>query len=329
VRLILILSIYFCGNVQAQFVKDESQWVEQLNLKGGLPDKLLSTRTAVFHDYKLTPKELTDAQQQFQRTGIDAVVYFELDMVMAGRDVSRAFSDYLVKREIVNLLLLEKHPGTYRITITPFNGKDNIVDSAQQAWSITNGVLVDALKDLYKTAASQQKKLNLLINENPETGALINPIPGRRNEFFAIDTKVDPLAVAKTGDDVVDKELEEIFNSNYSLKFKLTPYGLTEKEMRKQGLLYVLCMVRTRNIAAQELLGYDVSKAGEELISVNYSGVTQELKKIGSNTVVYKFYFKHIDSGNVFLGTKWDADVSWQQALLNQLKGMKAELRLN
>jgi hypothetical protein len=109
----------------------------------------------------------------------------------------------------------------------------------------------------------------------------------------------------------------------------VTPPGVTEKEMRKQGLLYVLCVVRTRNIAAQELLGYDISKAGDEIISVDYSGGGPETKKISANALVYKFYFKHIDSGNVFLGTKWDADVSWQQALLNQLKGMKAELRLN
>lgn len=321
--------VFICGNIHAQFVKDQQQWVEQLNLNGALPDKLLSTRTAVFYDYKLSPKELGEAQKQFQRTGIDAVVHFELDVVMAGKDVSKAFSDYLIKREIVNLLLIEKLPIAYRLTITPFNAKETIVDSAQQAWSINNRVFGDALKEMYKVAAGQQKRLNLLINEAPETGALVNPIPGKRNEFFAIDTKVDPLAVVRTGDDIVDKELEEIFNSHYSLKFKIAPKGLTEKELRKQGLLYVLCVVRTRNIAAQDLLGYDVSKAGDELISVTYPDLIQQSKKIATNAPVYKFYFKHIDSGNVFLGTKWDADVSWQQALLNQLQGMKAELRLN
>jgi hypothetical protein len=30
----------------------------------------------------------------------------------------------------------------------------------------------------------------------------------------------------------------------------------------------------------------------------------------------------------VFLGTKWDADLTWEEALLNQINGMKAELRL-
>jgi hypothetical protein len=30
-----------------------------------------------------------------------------------------------------------------------------------------------------------------------------------------------------------------------------------------------------------------------------------------------------------FLEPKWDADVTWQQALLNQIKGMKLELRID
>ena len=66
-----------------------------MNLQAGLPEKLLSTRTVVFYDYILTEKETMDMQQSFQRSGVDAVAYFELDMLMAGKDVTRAFGDYL------------------------------------------------------------------------------------------------------------------------------------------------------------------------------------------------------------------------------------------
>ncbi len=328
-KLLLISLIVFFNTAHAQFVGDEKQWIEQLDLKGGLPEKLLSTRTAIFYDYRLTEKELSGTQEYFQRTGIDGVVYFELDMVMSGKDVTRAFAEYLLKREIVNILFLEKRENDYRLTLTVFNGKETVIDQGQKAWSTSNGVLTEAAKELYRLASSQQKKQNLLINEAPETGLLINPILGKRNEFFAIDAKVDPLAVPMTGDEAVDKELEAIFNNNYSLKFKLTPAGTSEKDLRKQGLLYVVCVVRARDAVAKELLGYDMSKSESALVSVTYPDTQQVLKNIPSNTSVYKFYFKHIDSGNVFLGTKWDADLTWQQALLNQLKGMKAELRLN
>lgn len=313
----------------AQLVMSEKARIEQLNLQGSLPEKLLSTRTAVFEHYTLTPKEIEEIQIAFQRIGIDAIIHFELDMLFASKDATKAFSDYLTKREITNLVFVEKDDQGYRVTITPFSGKENIVEQKQMAWSTTNRLLTETLKTLSRTAATQQKKQNLLINDAPETEAQIDPIVGNRNEFFAIDLKVDPLAVPKTGDESIDKELEEIFTNNYPLKFKMTEPGLAEKELRRQGQLYVLCFIYTRGTVARELLGYDMAKSESAFISVTYPESQQQLKNIPSNRPVFKFYFKHIDSGNVFLGTKWDADVTWQQALLNHIRGMKTELRIN
>lgn len=325
----LALGILFLSlSSRAQFVATETEWVGQLDLTGGLPDKLLSTRSAVFYDYRLSGKELHELQDYFQRSGIDAVVYFELDMLVAGRDVTRAFADYLTRREVSNVFFVEKYENDFRITCTQFNGKESVVDKGQKAWSIRNAVFLELVKTVYRQASSQPRQ-NLLINPEPETTLAINPIPGKRNEFFAIDAKVDPLAVPMTGDPAVDAALEKIFADTYSLKYKLTPPGTSEKDLRKQGLLYVVCVIRTRNAVARELLGYELKAAETELTSTSYPDAVPQAKRISANTTVYKFYFKHIDSGNVFLGTKWDADEDWQQALLNQLRGMKAELRLN
>ncbi|HMG92404.1 MAG TPA: hypothetical protein VK589_20240 [Chryseolinea sp.] len=328
IALSLLLAALTCNATKAQFSPDEKTWLEQLNLQGGLPEKLLSTRTVVFYDYTLTEKEILNMQQSLQKTGVDAVAYFELDMLMAGMDVTKAFGDYLNKREVTNLLFVHKSEEVFRIIITAYNGKETVIDKQQPAWSRSNNNFNEALKELYR-ASSSQRKQNLLINEMPETGLKINPILGNRNEFYAIDLKVDPLAVPKTGDVAIDKELEEIFKMYYPLKYKMTEPGTPEKELRKQGSLYVVCFVRTRGVVAKDLLGYDTSKSESALVSVTYPDNQQQLKNIGSNTPVYKFYFKHIDSGNVFFGTKWDADLTWQQALINQIKGMKAELRLN
>lgn len=324
-----ILAVFcFTSSAQAQFVLQETEWVDQLDLSGGLPEKLLSTRSAVFYDYALSAKELNQMQDYFQRAGIDAVVYFELDMLVAGKDVSRAFADYMTRREVANLLFVEKNDADYRMTCTTFNGKETIVDKSQKAWSIRNPIFLEMVKTIYRQASSQART-NLLINPEPETGLKVNPISGKRNEFYAIDAKVDPLAVPMTGDPAVDAELEKIFAENYSLKYKLTPAGANERDLRKQGLLYVVCVVRTRNAVAKELLGYATAGTETEFTSTAYPDALPQAKSIGANATVYKFYFKHIDSQNTFLGTKWDADETWQQALLNQLRGMKAELRLN
>jgi hypothetical protein len=307
----------------------ENERLNQLNLNGGLPEKLLSTRTAGFYHHTISNKELSEVQSVFQRAGIDAIIYFELDKPFASKDVSRAFSEYLGKREISNLVFIEKSDDGFRITITTFSGKEDIVTPGQSAWSTSNRLLTEALKTLSRTASSSQKKENLLINDAPETDAAINPIPGKRNEFYASDLTVDLLAVPKTGEETIDRELEEIFKNHYTLKFKMTEPGITEKELRRQGHLYIMSFIYTRGSVARELLGYDMSKSESAFLSVTYSDGQQQLKNIPGNTSVFKFYFKHIDSGNVFLGTKWDADITWQQALINHIVGMKTELRLN
>jgi len=305
-------------------------WINGLNLTGGLPEKLLATRSAVFYSHTLSEKELDEVQKTFLQTGIDAVAYYELDMLMASKDITRTFADYFTKREISNLILLERDENGYRLSITVVDGKEDVVAPQQMAWSISNRVLPEVLKSLYRTAANQQKRLNLLINDLPEKDLPINPILGKRNEFFAIDLKVDPLAVPKFGNEQMDKELEEIIKNNYPLKYKLTEPGLSEKDLRKQGSLYIMCIVHTRGAVAQKLLGYDMSKVESSLTSVTYPEPGKpEVKNIPGNAPIYKVYFKHIDSGNVFLGTKWDADVTWQQALINHIRGLKAELRIN
>jgi len=313
----------------AQSFSTQKTWVDQLDLTGPLPEKLLATKSAVFHSYTFTAKELNDAQEYFQRTGIDAIAYFELDMLTASVDITKAFADYMNKREITNVLFLEKAEAAFRLSITPFNEKNSVVDPQQKTWSVSNAVWTEVLKSIYRTAANSLKRQNLLINDTPETEIAINPILGRRNEFFASDLKVDMLAVPKFGNEAMDKELEEIFKSNYPLKYKLTEPGVAERDLRKQGYLYIMCVVNTRDVVAKKMLGYDMSASESALVSVTYPDGQPVLKNFPSNTPVYKIYFKHIDSGNVFLGNKWDADLTWQQALLNNLKGMKAELRIN
>jgi hypothetical protein len=327
--IIFSLLLLIPGRSAAQLITVEKERIDQLQLDAGLPEKLLSTRTAGFYHYSISDKELKEVQLAFQKAGIDVIIYFELDKPFASKDVSKAFGDYLTKREITNLIFIEKGDEGYRITITPFSGKEDIMSPGQRAWSTSNRLLTEALKTLGRTASSAQKKENLLINDAPETDAVINPILGKRNEFYASDLTVDLLAVPKTGDDAIDHDLEEIFKNNYPLKFKMTDPGVAEKELRRQGHLYVMCFVYSRGSVARELLGYDMSKSESAFLSITYADGQQQLKNISGNTPVFKFYFRHIDSGNVFLGTKWDADTNWQQALLNHIMGMKAELRIN
>lgn len=319
--IVLFSATAYCQGVHASFFR---------KLKSGapLPEKLLSTRSVVVYPHTMTQKNLEDIQLSFQQSGIDAVAYFDIDVLLAGKDMSRALAFNFNKRDINNLVFFEKVNGTYRVYITTFNTKDSFVEENQYAWSNENTSLPELLKTIYRASASGLKRSNLLINDVPETDLMVNPITGRRSEFFAIDLKVDPMAVPKFGDEAMDKELESILTI-YPLKYKLTEPNLSERDLRTQGSLYVLCYVHTRGSIAKEILGYDMTKPESAYVSVTYPNGQPQLKTYSKDDYVYKFYFKHIESGNVFFGTKWDADTTWQQALKNHLMAFKAELKLN
>lgn len=329
VKILLIPFVFLAASASAQLPIDESQFYARIKPGSVLPENLLSKKSIVFYPYTMTPKELELVQQYCVRTGIDAVGYFETDYLMAGRDVSVNMAQYLNGREIVNLLVFAKTDAGFKLTLFEYNRKANFIEAEASTWVKEHRVLEEILKTLYLAASNGGlKKENFLINDFPETGLTINAIEGRRNEFYAIDLKVDPLAVPKFGDVALDKELEEIMK-NYPFKYTLTEPNLSEAELRKQGYLFVLRFVHARAKVAKRVLGYDVTKAESAIVSISYPHDQPQVRNISINADVYKFYFKHIDSGNVYLGTKWDADETWQQAVVNQIRGMRIELRLD
>lgn len=103
-----------------------------------------------------------------------------------------------------------------------------------------------------------------------------------------------------------------------------------EKDLLKQGFQYVILYLKVSGKSARELLGYDMTKnVATAYGSVTYPNGTPQVKTISADAPVYKFYIKHIRSGNIFLGTKWDADETLVQSMKNHIMGFRAELKLN
>lgn len=323
---LLFVLVSFCAKAQLPFT--EEQFLSKLTPSKNLPGDLLSTRTVVFYPYNMTMKELELAQNSFQRTGIDAVAYLEADLVCAGRDPLVFLADHLNDREFAHLIYFQKNSDGFRIYITPYNKRADLVMENQEAYVADNKSLSELLQQIYRQATASLSLQNFLINDVPETQFNIRAVSGQRNEYFAIDLKVDQLAVPLFGDAEMDSALHRIMKE-YPYKYTLVEGDLSENEIRKKGFLYVLRFVVARNKVAQELLGYETTKSQSAIVSVAYSENDSELKTIPANERVFKFYFKHIESKNVFLGRKWDADPSWEQALINQLKAYKIEFRIN
>lgn len=293
------------------------------------PPKLLSSRAVALYDYRLSTAEINEFQKGFQRIGLDAIAWFATDIVMAGQDAIKAYSTYFTEREIAFLIFADKGGEGYRLTTTPFTVKPVLFDVTQPAWQVSRAKLNELMTTLQQDSWRSQKKANYLVNEKPELDLSVDIVKGRRQEFYAIDLKVDNLAVPKFGNVAMDTVLENFFAKNYPLKYKMFDAGTIEQDMRSKGFTYVLCYVHTRGQAAKEVLDYDLSKNEKSYASIAYPDGQLQLKVLPKEEVVYKFYFRHIDNGNIFLGTKWDADVQWLDALRNHVFGFKQEAKIN
>ncbi|MDL5048541.1 hypothetical protein QQ054_21235 [Oscillatoria amoena NRMC-F 0135] len=299
---------------------------------GPIPEKILSGRSFVFVSPGFTEKEIQTLHTGFIKTGIDAIGYSEVDKLFAGFDITQAFVKHFQSREVTILIFALKINQVYELIISTFESADGVNGPTLiipgSVWKTQNKVLDEIMQTLHRTALTGRQKQNLLINEVPETDLPIRVITGNRRELFAYDLKVDVLAVQKFGDEKQDRELEEIMKS-YPFKYQLVDPKIPETELRKQGLLYVLRHIHTRGPAAKQLLGYDVSMGEGALVSVTYPNGLEQIKTIPADVEIHKFYVRQIEFEHVFLGPKWDADTTWQQALQNFIKGLRSEMKVN
>jgi hypothetical protein len=310
----------------------QDRLITQLKTSETAPAGLLSSRSLVLFGDGYTIDELTRIQGSFQQIGIDADFYVDVNKVLAGVDAERAYSAYFTTREVRFLLLLTKSNEGYNFYATEFNNTMQFVTPAQIAWKVSDRRLEDMLVRIYRDSWLREKKQNFLINDIPEMDINVQIIAGRRSELFPIDLKVDKLAIPKLPDAALQAEVDTLFKKIYPYpeKYNVVQMPADEKDLVKQGFQYVLLYVTLNGKSARELLGYDMTKNPATAYgSVTYPNGSPQVKSISAEQPIYKFYIKHVRSGNVFLGTKWDADETLGQALRNHIMGFRTELKLN
>jgi hypothetical protein len=325
VRILLFTLVAFSSYAQPAFEKDA--FINRLSFTETVPAGLLATRAVVLYEEGISQKDLQETQKAFQQTGIDAVAYFVTDYLLAGADPQKAFTDYLVVRNISFLIFFDKEKQNYRLTFIRINGKNDLVNPDAPAWRQSNPVLNELLITISRFALSNQKKQNLLINDFPETDIPIKYFTGRRNETYTAMVKSFKVAVPKFGNDKADADLEQLLEDYFPVKYELVDPTLSESELERRGFIMVLRFIHTRGIVAKKILDYDISQIANSIASVMVIDGQAQLKTIASVETVYKFYIKHLEYDNVFLGNKWDADTIWQIALANHLQLMRQDLK--
>ena len=291
------------------------------NYTSSVPEEALYTKSVVFVDIISQTeggsgewRELANMlHNTFREVGIDAVAYYAWQDVNAGRDVARQLGKELSQREIKNVVFLTHNQSKqqYTLLIAPFDAENPFVNRKESAYHLSannpqtlSRQLIDAVR------RSGLDKQNYLVIDQPEffVGAG-NIVRGKRAEGFAQDLKLDKLAIPRfeTADDSVLTQMME----PYPYEYDLVDPQMPEDELRQQGYQFILLNLHTQPANIRKMLGYQ-----------------DQSNDPSSSKLVYKYYVKHIYTGDVYLGDTWDADPNWRTALINHLRSMKQDMTM-
>jgi len=79
-------------------------------------------------------------------------------------------------------------------------------------------------------------------------------------------------------------------------------------------------VIHTSNRNIREILNYKEKVVGvTEYVTIRMQNGQGAIERIHYDEPVFKYYIKHLPSNSIYLGTKWDADRTWQDAFQNHL----------
>lgn len=324
---LLMVSAFCACQVSAQILQEENELISRLNFGTDLPKDLLAARSIVFFQSSFTSKELETIQMYFQQTGIDAVAYLDIQRVLSGADVQRIFASYFNTRKISYLILLQKTEKGYDCIITEYSGTILFTDKSKSSWRQSNTSLHELLQTIYRFCISTLKRKNFLINDLPEANVEVANFSSRHVDRFAMEVKSFKIAIPKFSDEAAQAELESYLKISFPAKYDFVDPASADAELWQRGYRAILRFVHTRGELAREILGYPPTQPTTSLATNYFSEGELKIKTIPIKKIIYKFYFKNLEYGDMFLGNKWDADETWQDALRNHIDALRTELK--
>lgn len=325
---ILFSCLFLCLLAPAQQLS-----MQQLQINGQLPEDLLSTRSVVLirslhkaPNAEVEPwKELASQAHPFlKEIGIDAVAYYDWRNINAGPDASKAFAEAFRQRAIRSLVVLEEQGDGFRLTLAPV-GEEGLLQAGASAWQQKGQALPALMENLQKEVSKTGLAVgNFLIIDRPEFFYTTDIRLNKRFFSYALDLNMDKLAVpaydifAEAGTDSLT-ELESIMGT-YPYEWELTDPATEETDLRlKGGQQFVLLYLHTSPANIRRFLDYGKNEE-----------IPLELQAdLSDDRSVYKFYIRHIYTGDVYMGTHWDAAPSWQEALKNHIQYLRTEQASN
>ena len=322
--MICFLFLLTVSTVDAQNFLDQAY--EQLQKGTELPENLRSTRSIVLVRSQLsTPLTsgngfemlTTQFHQNLIEMDIDAVAYFRWQDLVAGFDATNSYIKTIKDRDISQIIILQAQPSSYELYITHTSEENALFDLDRPTWHSGSNTLEGLMENLATAVRMNDLEIaNFLIAETPEFFIDTRIFTKNRFSSFQPDLKLDKLAVPlfhgtdhETLNNSDDQELKSIMQTQYPFSYELVSSEMTEDLMKKAGFHYVLRYLHGEESTLLTLLDYDDN--------------SDEPTKMG-----YKFYAKHLISGDIYLGNSWDNRSSWQSALNTHLRNLKKSLKV-
>jgi len=370
-KIIFITGFIFAGLCQnpgfGQVISSaELKMMTVLNSEAvGIPKDLQTSKSIVVisiqdDDTKVRGDWETIAEQAhfyIRKLGIDAVLYFYIDDLIAGYDVQLAIAAQMNAREVKNIFMLSKDvvngKDQFIGVLTTYNQRPNFISNNQAAWKSQTTDMEILFRNLARAIDNAALTMeNLLILDSPEYFQGVDIIRGKRFESFNTDLRIDRIAIPQfldlpipenSGDQSTEKivalineenannlsrnaQLEQLM-SDYSYKFAIVPYEYDEKKLLTKGFQFVLMRINSSGKNVRKLLGYDINDEVDALVTIKKDKEQNvSIKSIPIDGMIYKYYVKHINSGDIYLGEQWDGDDNWQDALNNHITAIIKKL---
>ena len=318
--------VFLISTATSQAQTDLNEQLAQLTISAELPEGIQSNRSIVFLKTDLstelaTPKGRDMLAKKFHQPlaemHIDPVAYFRWQDLVAGYDASNSYMEAIASREVSQIIVLQVVDSNHEIFIVPAGHDKGLFDTSQSTWHASSPSLEGVVDILALAVRRADLEIsNFLIAGTPEVFIDTDIFKKNRFESFQPDLKLDKLAAPlfsgldpENIEDQEDLELKALLETQYPFSFDLVSKEMSEDLMKKAGFQYVLRYLH-----------------GEEstlLTLLDYQDQSEDPLKLS-----YKFYIKHLISGDIYLGESWDSRSSWQSALSIHLSNMRRELKV-
>jgi len=296
-----------------------------------------------------------DAHGQLKQIGVDAVAYYNINDFYAGADATKNYLSSINPRGIKNILILRKKREILgeevELVIIEKKSEDGLFIPNQNAYRIQRNALGEIMlqlgRDIYQKNLTNE---NFMILDQPEFFDDTDVVKGRRYETFNRDLKIGKLAVpafehfrfpkgfdsTQLSQDklkLIQQYNQQIDQRNsvlegimeaYPYKYEIVDYSQGEEHLYRREFSYVLMFLNSTGRNIRELLNYEIDLTETDYITLKtiIDDVTT-LEQIPVSTPVYKYYMKQLVNKEIYLGNQWDADLTWNEALINHINNFK------